>query len=489
MNRTEQAEDISELIAKAEQGVAIAQFNLGIRYHNGRSVTKDDDQAIQWFTKAANQGCVEAQYNLGYIYREDQNYQRAIYWYNKAAEQNLADALCDIGVMHIYGYGVKQDYQRAIDWFRKAAELDLPRAHYCLGLAYAKGHGVSIDNEKAKELFKLAAKDLELSFNVLEQLDKLERRQLSPEITTIRKNLLAILKADNSAEARLTMTHYTSLAVGQALLLDKSPLRLGHINAVNDPNEGKLLWTLLGQQSVEGKPVFIGCFLPDPDSLNMWRFYSKNHQNDDACGCAITYQVEDFFDYRLLKNDSTSIDTPMLEGRLAFANSGRFPQESAAFYRVLYLKEDGQIVGDDDGSLMKILNQLKNAVADFLTSAPEDKKYPQLAQLLGPLPFLLKDADYRAEQEHRLIVSHLDYGAKEICCEAPDFATGKAPRLYLELHRDNHLKPIQQVTLGPKAPHKEMLAPYWQHQLAKEFGDQLEETHALPIRPSRCAYK
>ncbi|WP_237113845.1 hypothetical protein [Pseudoalteromonas rubra] len=39
----------------------------------------------------------------------------------------------------------------------------------------------------------------------------------------------------------LSMTHYTSFDVGQAILLEKSPFRLGHINAVNDPNEGKLL--------------------------------------------------------------------------------------------------------------------------------------------------------------------------------------------------------------------------------------------------------
>ncbi|WP_249364573.1 hypothetical protein [Pseudoalteromonas rubra] len=99
------------------------------------------------------------------------------------------------------------------------------------------------------------------------------------------------------------------------------------------------------------------------------------------------------------------------------------------------------------------------------------------------MPYLLKDAHYKDEQEHRVIVTHLDYGAKEIKSEDPDFANGTAPRLYLELHRDDHLAPIEYVTLGPKAPNKEMMAPYWRHQLASKFSTKLD------IHPSRCAYK
>ncbi|WP_235577157.1 hypothetical protein [Pseudoalteromonas sp. R3] len=66
---------------------------------------------------------------------------------------------------------------------------------------------------------------------------------------------------------------------------------------------------------------------------------------------------------------------------------------------------------------------------------------------------------------------------------------GTAPRLYLELHRDDHLAPIEYVTLGPKAPNKEMMAPYWRHQLASKFSEQLQNRNPLDIRPSRCAYK
>lgn len=284
------------------------------------------------------------------------------------------------------------------------------------------------------------------------------------------------------------MTHYTSLQVGNALLLEQSPLRLGHINALNDPNEGKLLWHYLGHTPIESKPAFVGCFLPEEDSLNMWRFYSKNHQNDDACGCAITFGTDHFFEFDLLSEEPN--DTQQDDSNLAFPNSGKSPQESAAFYRVVYIKGEMQIHGDNkENTLLKTFKELKSAVKKFLGPKPDTEKLQQLSGLLGPLPYLLKDADYEAEKEHRVIVTHLEYGAKEIQVIEPDLINGRPPRLYLELHRPNHLAPVKHVTLGPKSPHQEMMIPYWYHQLASKFADQLKAKPDFYIKASRCAYQ
>ncbi len=48
-----------------EQGLANAQFNLGVMYDNGQGVRQDGKQAVQWYRKAAEQGYAQAQYNLG----------------------------------------------------------------------------------------------------------------------------------------------------------------------------------------------------------------------------------------------------------------------------------------------------------------------------------------------------------------------------------------------------------------------------------------
>jgi TPR repeat protein len=40
----------------AEQGLAEAQFNLGLRYYKGEGVRKSRTMALKWFRKAAAQG-------------------------------------------------------------------------------------------------------------------------------------------------------------------------------------------------------------------------------------------------------------------------------------------------------------------------------------------------------------------------------------------------------------------------------------------------
>ena len=286
------------------------------------------------------------------------------------------------------------------------------------------------------------------------------------------------------------MTHYTSLMAGHALLLEESPLRLGHINSLNDPNEGKLLWRYLGHEPMEGKPAFVGCYLLDDDSLNMWRFYSKNHQNDDACGCAITFNTDKFFDFNLLSE--LTADVQKNEDDMVFSNTGKSPKESAAFYRIIYTSDNMNIRGNDKVELEELFHELSEGVKSFLGDKPNNEKLQQLSKLLGPLPYLLKDADYEAEKEHRIIVTHLEYGAKEIQTLEPVLENGipqTSPRLYLEMHRTNHLAPVKHVTLGPKSPHQEMMAPYWHHKLASNFAEQLKSKADFYIRTSKCAYK
>jgi uncharacterized protein len=40
--------------------LAKAQYNLGMMYHNGLGVPPDEDKALEWWKKAADQGLEEA---------------------------------------------------------------------------------------------------------------------------------------------------------------------------------------------------------------------------------------------------------------------------------------------------------------------------------------------------------------------------------------------------------------------------------------------
>ena len=66
------SKDLSEAVRwyrkAAEQGIAQAQYNLGVCYEFGKGVSKDQAEAVRWYRKAAEQGDARAQCNLGYCY-------------------------------------------------------------------------------------------------------------------------------------------------------------------------------------------------------------------------------------------------------------------------------------------------------------------------------------------------------------------------------------------------------------------------------------
>src|SRR4051812_48536291 len=49
----------------AEQGLAVAQFNVGLMYDVGQGVLQNYPEAVKWYRLAANQGRSDAQYQLG----------------------------------------------------------------------------------------------------------------------------------------------------------------------------------------------------------------------------------------------------------------------------------------------------------------------------------------------------------------------------------------------------------------------------------------
>ena len=83
---------IVDLRAKAEQGDASAQFNLGLAYEDGLGVAKDQVEAAKWYRKAAEQGHAKAQFNLGVAYDNGRGVAKdqveAYAWFNLAAIKN-----------------------------------------------------------------------------------------------------------------------------------------------------------------------------------------------------------------------------------------------------------------------------------------------------------------------------------------------------------------------------------------------------------------
>ena len=80
----------------AEQGDAVAQYNLGQMYHNGDGVPQDYKTTVKWYTLAAEQGDAYAQSNLGLMYANGdgvlQDYVYAHMWFNIAASSGHKNA-------------------------------------------------------------------------------------------------------------------------------------------------------------------------------------------------------------------------------------------------------------------------------------------------------------------------------------------------------------------------------------------------------------
>jgi TPR repeat protein len=97
------ASEFDEMKVLAEQGMAAAQFNLGLMYNNGHGVSENDAEAVRWFRKAAGQGHAMAQYNLGIMHAKGEgvpeNGIRAYLWWSMAKTQGRDDAANNIDIL------------------------------------------------------------------------------------------------------------------------------------------------------------------------------------------------------------------------------------------------------------------------------------------------------------------------------------------------------------------------------------------------------
>lgn len=104
-NINEISDELKNIIKLAKLGVAEAQYALGLAYFSNTdfysesptNFIKDYSQAVKWFSKAAEQGHIEAQVQLGICYENglgvDKNKDKAYYWWQKAAEQGHESAI------------------------------------------------------------------------------------------------------------------------------------------------------------------------------------------------------------------------------------------------------------------------------------------------------------------------------------------------------------------------------------------------------------
>ena len=146
---------------RAEQGDAVAQYNLASSYATGKNAANDLKAALYWFEKSASAGLPNAQTSMGWAYMSGYlglalDYKLALEWNLKAANQGFGEGSSNIGLLHENRWGVPVNYAEAAKWYLKAIEqrAHSGQAELRLGVLYENGRGVRKNLELAEYLYR-----------------------------------------------------------------------------------------------------------------------------------------------------------------------------------------------------------------------------------------------------------------------------------------------------------------------------------------------
>ena len=123
---------------------------------------KDNEKACEWYRKAAVQGNIIAQFELGRMYEHgygvQQDFIKAYDWYKKSADQGYGWGCANIADLYWEGNGFSQDYVKACEWHQKTINHGCLYSAEFLAEAYEQGLGVPQNYKKAFELYQIASK-------------------------------------------------------------------------------------------------------------------------------------------------------------------------------------------------------------------------------------------------------------------------------------------------------------------------------------------
>jgi TPR repeat protein len=167
----------------AQQGDVDAQYNVGCMYLRGEGVAPNAAWAADWLQRAADQGDIDAATWLLFakVITEDR---RKEYFSRRLKptdrfrltfvaqlsdgktqrrpcstdEKDGAQIEFSLGLMYDTGKaGLPQDDKQAAEWYRRSAERNFAEAQTRLAYLYAAGRGVDKDEVEAARLFRKAA--------------------------------------------------------------------------------------------------------------------------------------------------------------------------------------------------------------------------------------------------------------------------------------------------------------------------------------------
>ena len=129
----------------------------GICIQGGDGVPQDFEEALKWYQLAADQGVARAQFNLGVMYSNGEGSprkrQRGLEVVPTCLPIRESPGLSfNRGVMYSNGEGIPENDREAVKWFRLAAEQGFSDAQLNLGVMYSNGEGVPENGQRGLEV-------------------------------------------------------------------------------------------------------------------------------------------------------------------------------------------------------------------------------------------------------------------------------------------------------------------------------------------------
>lgn len=246
----------ASILSQKDRQSPVANYYLGQMYLYGYGQLKNDNLALRYFKKSAQDGYLKAQNLLArYSLLIKKDPKEALYWFKQAASQNDRAAQMYCAAAYMYGYGVKRNPNMArryyiaaakqgsaiaqntlaeyflasrnshnrklgLIWLDKAVGQGDPKALVLQGELYAQGKHVKKDIVQAKQLFEKAMKAG--SIQAIYRMGKMAMNQSDYQSA---KKWLSQAAEKNNIQAQM--------ALAQLYLMEKGPFY--------DPNQGFLL--------------------------------------------------------------------------------------------------------------------------------------------------------------------------------------------------------------------------------------------------------
>lgn len=436
-NKLNEAEEAFEEVPKDNLALySNAQFSLACLYLK----VEEYDRAIELFSTISKDVSYYtiAQYNLGLIYNRLCRIDDSIAAFQKIpVSEEEVYAMSQANLMMIF--------------------------YYTKGVSDAKKIFMNISKD-----FLDIYRDCQLFLDVSLSSNREFLNKLSSNVKSVLE--LLRIKSDSLNQSELNIAHYTRPSIAFKMLRKdegdkKSYFRLSSILGVNDPTEGNVFFKWLGvePQINENLSIFISCFTFNHDSLNQFRLYGKEN-NEEASGVSLVFNGKCFFEQysdRLL-----GVNSPL------YSNADNYKVEKKGkkmsklpLYRCIYIDSESEYVTlaareeitfyrekapklnfkdyntEIEKIKIKVIDLLNNIRVDVNNNYNKlgEKDREIFMEIILPLRYLIKHSAFKEEQEARMLyISSLfnsqiktDENNTQMYLEYPLSVKGAIHRIYL----------------------------------------------------------